>query len=695
MDGPTGPELAFRTGVRTPPFFYSRHMRNEPNVMNESNIITMTDRAHSGLHSGHPTFISRLSLRMKFEQKPLCLIAANSNIRVNRITANPNRISTSRISNRNKNRFFNICASMLFFGFAMFLAACGNTGGGTSDNVAPTIAAQPASTSVAAGKTATFSVTANGTAPLSYQWKKGTTNVGTNSASYTTPATTSSDNGDKFSVTVTNSFGNITSSTATLTVTAPDTKPAITTQPANITVSAGQTATFTVDATGTAPLTYQWMQGTTIVGSSSASYTTPATTSSNSGEKFSVTVSNSAGSITSSMATLTVTAAATKPSITTQPANVTVNAGLTANFSVVATGTAPLTYQWLQGTTKVGTNSASYTTPATTSGNNGEKFSVTVSNSAGSTTSSMATLTVNTPATKPSITTQPANVTVTVGQMATFTVAANGTAPLSYQWTQAGANVGTNSTSYTTPATKLTDNGAAIQVTVSNSVGSTPSNTVTLSVIAPPPSSVNVLTYHNDIGRTGQNLNETILTTSSVNSTNFGKKSFLSTDGLVDAEPLYVSNLNIGGSTHNVVFVATEHDSVYAFDADTFGQLWKVSMLGSGETTSDPVGGCGQVQPEIGITSTPVIDLNAGPNGTIYVVAMSRNQSTNPVTYIQRIHALDITTGVDIAGSPVTIQASFPGQGANSNGTNVIFDPRQCVAHTFERGGLYRVGFAL
>jgi hypothetical protein len=672
MDGPTGPELVFRTGVRTLPFFYNRHMRNE------SNIIMITNRTHSGLNSGRPTFFSRLLLRMKSELKPLRSIAPDNNIRSPRASAKPSGISTSIISNRNKNRHFNVTASVMFFAFAMFLAACGNTGGGTSDKVAPTITAQPASTSVPVGKTATFTVTANGTAPLTYQWMKGSTNVGTNSASYTTPATTSSDNGDKFSVTIMNSFGSVTSSTASLTVTAADTKPAITTEPASVTVSAGQTATFTVTATGTAPLMYQWMQGTTNVGTNSASYTTPATTSGNNGEKFSVTVSNSAGSVMSSAATLTVTAAATKPSITTQPANVTVNAGQTATFSVVATGTAPLTYQWLQGTTKVGTNSASYTTPATTSGNNGEKFSVTVSNSAGSTTSSMATLTVNTPATKPSITTQPSNVTVTVGQTATFTVVANGTAPLSYQWTQAGANVGTNSASYTTPATKLTDNGAAIQVTVSNSVGSTPSNTVTLTVnSAPPPSSVNVLTYHNDIGRTGQNLNETILTTSSLNSTNFGKKSFLSTDGLVDAEPLYVSNLNIGGTTHNVVFVATEHDSVYAFDADTFAQLWKVSMLGSGETTSDPVGGCGQVSPEIGITSTPVIDLNAGPNGIIYLVAMSRNQSTNPVTYIQRLHALDLTTGADIAGSPVTIQASYPGTGAGSDGTNVIFNPRQ------------------
>jgi hypothetical protein len=240
---------------------------------------------------------------------------------------------------------------------------------------------------------------------------------------------------------------------------------------------------------------------------------------------------------------------------------------------------------------------------------------------------------------------------------------------LSYQWTKNGGNVGTSSATYTTAATTLADNGAQVQVTVSDSAGSTPSNTVTLTVISiPPPSSVNVLTYHNDVGRTGQNLNETILTHSNVNSTSFGKKAFLTTDGLVDAEPLYVSNLKIGGATHNVVIVVTEHNSVYAFDADTFAQLWKVSMTPSGETSSDAVNGCSQVSPEIGITSTPVIDPNAGPNGTIYLVAMTKNAST----YFQRLHALDLTTGADLAGSPVTIQAMFPGKG-----TTNTFAPKQ------------------
>src|SRR5258708_4743547 len=126
---------------------------------------------------------------------------------------------------------------------------------------------------------------------------------------------------------------------------------------------------------------------------------------------------------------------ATIPSITTQPASQTVTAGQPAAFTVAATGTAPLTYQWKKnGTAISGATSSSYTTPATTSSDNGAQFTVTVSNSTGSVTSNAATLTVSAAAVAPSITTQPASQTVTAGQPAAFTVAATGTAPLTYQW---------------------------------------------------------------------------------------------------------------------------------------------------------------------------------------------------------------------------------------------------------------------
>jgi hypothetical protein len=269
--------------------------------------------------------------------------------------------------------------------------------------------------------------------------------------------------------------------------------------------------------------------------------------------------------------------------------------------------------------------------------------------------------------TAPSITSQPTNATVAAGGTATFSVTATGTAPLAYQWTNNGSNAETNSDTYTISSVPSGDNGAQIQVQVSNSAGSATSNTVTLTVTSGAPGSANVLTYHNDVARTGQNLSETTLTTSNVNSASFGKLGFLSVDGLVDAEPLYVSNITVGGSARNVVFVVTENDSAYAFDADTFAQLWQVSALGSGETASDDRG-CGQVTPQIGITSTPVIDLSAGPHGTIFLVAMSKGGGN----YYQRLHALDITTGAELAGSPTTVQATFP----NLSG-ETTFDPKQ------------------
>jgi hypothetical protein len=182
-----------------------------------------------------------------------------------------------------------------------------------------------------------------------------------------------------------------------------------------------------------------------------------------------------------------------------------------------------------------------------------------------------------------------------------------------------------------------------------------------------------VLTYHNDNARTGQNLSETILTLASVNSSTFGKRGLIAVDGKVDAQPLYVSALSIPGQgAHDVLYAVTEHDSVYALDAVTGGVLWRISTLGADETTSD-MRGCSQVTPEIGITSTPVIDRSRGPNGAIYVVAMSKTSST----YFQRLHALDLATGAELFGGPKTIQASFPGNGAGGSGGSVAFDPKQ------------------
>ena len=188
-------------------------------------------------------------------------------------------------------------------------------------------------------------------------------------------------------------------------------------------------------------------------------------------------------------------------------------------------------------------------------------------------------------------------------------------------------------------------------------------------------SQVNVLTWHNDNGRTGQNTSETILSPSTVKISRFGKLMNLPLDGKVDAQPLYLSGVNglPEAGVHNVVFAATEHDSVYAFDANTGHMFWHISLLKRGETPSDPRS-CDQVTPEIGVTATPVIDLTAGPHGTIYVVASSKDGSGN---YYHRLHALDLTTGAEEFGGPEIVQASVRGTGANSSNGQVAFDPKQ------------------
>jgi hypothetical protein len=198
------------------------------------------------------------------------------------------------------------------------------------------------------------------------------------------------------------------------------------------------------------------------------------------------------------------------------------------------------------------------------------------------------------------------------------------------------------------------------------------------SAAAPSFTPIDVTTYHYDNARDGLNAQETQLTLANVNYITFGKINFVPVDGGVDAEPLCVSKLSVGGKVHNVLYVVTENDSVYAMDGDSGDILWQKSVLGAGEVPSDPHN-TGSITPLIGITATPVIDRSQGANGEIFVVAMSKDSSGG---YHQRIHALDLVSGSDVANSPTEISATYPGYSPwGANGV-VPFDPGQYAARS-------------
>ncbi len=184
---------------------------------------------------------------------------------------------------------------------------------------------------------------------------------------------------------------------------------------------------------------------------------------------------------------------------------------------------------------------------------------------------------------------------------------------------------------------------------------------------------ISLTTYHNDQARDGWNQNETILTTANVNTTEFGKLFSDAVDGQVYAQPLYLPNVSIGGGTHNVIYIVTENDSAYAFDADNAGvTYWHDSFIGGVTMTVSQadVGGCPQITPQIGITDTPVIDP---ATGTIYFVAMTKTVSRGVTTFTQTLYALDVTSGAEKFNGPQTIAATAPGTG--DGGTTVKFRP--------------------
>ncbi len=434
--------------------------------------------------------------------------------------------------------------------------------------------------------------------------------------------------------------------------------PSITTQPTNASVNVGQTATFTVVASGSVPLSYQWQKNdSAIAGATSASYTTPGTAMSDDGSQFKVVVSNSAGSATSNPATLSVSAASVVPSIVQQPLDASVNAGQTATFTVVASGSVPLSYQWQKNDSPIAAaTSASYTTPATASSDNGAKFKVVVSNSAGSATSNAVTLTV-TAAGSISVTVSPKKAAVAMTtQVQQFTASVSGDSQnLGVSWSVdsiGGGNGTVGSISggglYTPPSS-----GGVHTVTATSiaDTGQSASGIIAVTDLS------GVFTYRNNLARDGTNPHEYALTSSNVNTTTFGKLFTCTVDGNVYTQPLWVPQLNMNGTRRNVVFVGTEHDSVYAFDAEASpcSTLWHSDLLSvahggtAGEIpVPDADAGLGEhdVTPENGITGTPVIDP---ATNTLYVVSQSEGPTG---TFHQRLHALDLVTGNEKFSGP-------------------------------------------
>ncbi|MGZ5568571.1 MAG: immunoglobulin domain-containing protein, partial [Limisphaerales bacterium] len=338
---------------------------------------------------------------------------------------------------------------------------------------APTITQQPQSQTVVKTQTASFSVTATGTG-LGYQWFFNSGSIaGATTSTYTKSNIQTTDAGS-YSVTVTNSGGSTPSVNAILTVTVP---PSITTGPQSQTVTAGTSASFSVAASGTTPLSYQWFFGASQIGGATTSSYSIANAQAGNVGSYSVVVTNVAGTTTSGSALLTVTPA--PPSITTQPQNQAVGQSSTATFSVVATGTTPLFYQWRFNNGAINAATSSSYSVANVQPANAGSYSVIVSNSINTATSSSATLTILVP---PVISTQPQSQLTFVGSNVTFAVGLSQGTNVNYQWQQNGSAIsGATLSSYSISPVQWTSAGS-YSVVITNGAGSATSTAAMLVV---------------------------------------------------------------------------------------------------------------------------------------------------------------------------------------------------------------------
>jgi Bacterial Ig-like domain (group 2) len=378
----------------------------------------------------------------------------------------------------------------------------------------------------------------------------------------------------------------------------------------------------------------------------------------------------------------------TAPSITSQPVNATVTVGQTATFTVGATGGSPLNYQWRRNAVNIsGAAASTYTTPATTSSDSGAKFDVVVSNADGSVTSNAAILTViAAEVTLQSIAVTPLSPSIAAGNTQQFTATGTYSDNSTKNITGSVTWASSNPLFATIASTTGLATGVALGTTeITATLGSVVSPNDPLTVAVTSSNASDVVTHHYDAMRSGTNTHELTLTPTSVHSTTFGKVAEFAVDGQIDGQILFLNQVAIPGvGNKNVLYFATENDSVYAVDADsvsgtTATVLWKTRMLLAGDVPLSPSdAGCGYINP-VGIMSTPVIDRS---RNAIYVVASSKDSSGN---VSHRLHALDLTTGAELFGGPTTITATYP----KSSGGTVTFLPKlqQERAALLESGG--------
>jgi hypothetical protein len=419
------------------------------------------------------------------------------------------------------------------------------------------------------------------------------------------------------------------------------------------------------------------------VTTTSVTYTAPATLPSPA--TVTLTATSKRDGTKSSTATITLTTASAIV-VTVSPTTASVDTSATRNFTVtVQNDSQNKGVGWTVsgsgcseaacGTlSNVTTSSVTYNAPVTLP--NPATVTLTATSVADGTKSGTATITVTAVSTNITVSVTPERGGLVTSQSLALSAAlTNDTGNAGVTWSTSG---GTFPTMNSTSATFMAPATPGV-VTITAASVADPSKTATATIGVTNLSGVT--TYLGSNNRQGANTQEYALTTSgvtAVNSTNFGKLFSCTVDAPIYAQPLWVAQMTISGGTHNVVFVATEHDSVYAFDADAnpCTQLWQASLIDTAHGASNETWvssgdtNCNNISPDIGIVGTPVIDPNTQ---TLYVVSKSKNSSST--TFYQRIHALDITTGNEKFSGPTTISATVPGTGVGSSGGNVSFDP--------------------